>query len=25
MWDGDEGTEEESQEIIHEFLAEMNG
>jgi len=24
MWDGDEGTEEESQEIIHDFLNEMN-
>lgn len=25
MWDEDEGTEEEAQEIIHEFLNEMNG
>ena len=25
MWDGEEGTEEESQTIIHEFLSEMNG
>jgi len=25
MWDGEEGTDEESQEIIHEFLNEMNG
>jgi len=25
MWDGEEGTEDEKQEIVHEFLSQMNG
>ncbi len=25
MWEEDEGTEDEAQEIVHEFLSEMNG